>query len=53
MGFTDIFKIKEFKAEINRLKQENQQLTGFNDVQQNQLKELGAYDYYEIQAVTF
>ena len=49
MGFTDIFKIKEFKAEINRLKQENQQLTEFNDVQQNQLKELGAYDYYEIQ----
>ena len=55
MGFSDIFKIKEFKAEISRLQQENLTLISDNQNLQSaasqmrsQLNELGAFDYYKV-----
>lgn len=41
MGLFDIFKIGQFKAEIDRLNQENEKM-------HQQLQELGAFDYYQI-----
>ena len=52
MGFTDIFKIKEFKAEIEQLRQENQSLLSKNETAHKQLSDLGAFDYYEIKEKT-
>ncbi|WP_050641255.1 MULTISPECIES: GIY-YIG nuclease family protein [Clostridia] len=52
MGFTDIFKIKEFKAEIEQLRQENQSLLSKNETAHKQLSDLGALDYYEIKEKT-
>ncbi|WP_242857550.1 GIY-YIG nuclease family protein [Faecalicatena contorta] len=52
MGFTDIFKIKEFKAEIEQLRQENQSLLSKNEAAHKQLSDLGALDYYEIKEKT-
>lgn len=49
MGFGDIFKIKEFKAEIVQLKQDNDVLIKSNKNMEKQLEELGAFDYYKIQ----
>lgn len=52
MGLGDIFKIKEFKAEISRLHEENASLTNATTIMRNQLNELGAYDYYKIKDMT-
>ncbi|MBA4699187.1 MAG: GIY-YIG nuclease family protein [Ruminococcus sp.] len=52
MGISDIFKIKEFKAEITRLQQENQNLTTANANMNVQLSELSAFDYYKIKSMT-
>ena len=59
MGIGDIFKISEFKAEINKLRQENnnlsnlnQQLTNATSNMRNQLSELGAFDYYKVKEMT-
>lgn len=52
MGFMDIFKIKEFKAEIDRLQNANQDLANSNEILNNQLSELGAFDYYKIKEMT-
>lgn len=59
MGIRDIFKISEFKAEINKLRQENnnlsnlnQQLTNATSNMRNQLSELGAFDYYKVKEMT-
>lgn len=43
MGFTDIFKIKEFKAEIEQLRQENQSLLSKNETAHKQLSDLGCF----------
>ena len=48
MGIGDIFKIKQFKAEIERLKTDNQKLNNENSTMHSQLSELGAFDYYKI-----
>lgn len=42
MGLFDIFKVGQYKAEIEQLKQENAQM-------HQQLQELGVFDYYQIQ----
>lgn len=59
MGFRDIFRIKEFKNEISRLQQQNQSLMSDNQLlqnanskMQNQLNDLGAYDYFRIKQMT-
>ena len=48
----DIFKIKEFKSEIDRLQSANQELLNSNEVMNSQLQELGAFDYYKIKEMT-
>ena len=45
MGLFDIFKIGQFKTEIERLKAENNTL-------QDKLSELGAADYYKVKEMT-
>lgn len=52
MGFADIFKIKKFKDEIEQLKTDNRVLLDKNADMDNQLSELGAYDYYKIKDMT-
>lgn len=52
MGFTDIFKIGQFKAEIEQLKQENQTLRKDNTAMHQHLQELGAFDYLKIKELT-
>ena len=45
MGFGDIFKIGQFKEEIERLRQDNESLN-------KKLSDLGALDYYQIKKQT-
>lgn len=45
MGLSDIFKIKQFKAEIEQLKQQNEE-------NNKKLNELGAADYFQIKEKT-
>lgn len=45
MGLFDIFKIKQFKTEIEHLKQ-------VNDDSNKKLEELGAFDYFQIKEMT-
>ena len=52
MGFTDIFRIGEFKKEIEKLKSEKEQLLSDNASMQGKLTELGALDYYQIKEKT-
>lgn len=52
MGIGDIFKIKQFKAEIEQLKTENQNLFNDNRNMYRQLQELGAFDYYKVLDMT-
>lgn len=52
MGFADIFKIGEFKREIEQLKSEKQQLLNDNHSIHDKLTELGAMDYYKIKEAT-
>lgn len=59
MGLGDIFRIKEFKNEIERLQQENQTLQSDKSnlesstaEMRNQLHELGAFDYYRVKQMT-
>ena len=59
MGLGDIFRIKQFKDEISRLRQQNDALVSDNQNLQSvtaqmrtQLDELGAFDYYKIQEMT-
>lgn len=59
MGFGDIFRIKEFKNEIARLQQEHEALVSEKQAlqsttaeMQNQLNELGAFDYYKVKEMT-
>ena len=49
MGFTDIFKIKQFKQEIEHLKNINQNLQNENTDITHKLSDIGAFDYYQIQ----
>lgn len=51
MGIGDIFKIKEFKAEIERLRHENNTILESNKTMKKQLEELGAFNYYEVQSM--
>ena len=48
MGFGDIFKIKQFKSEIERLTAENQALFSDNSSMHQKMSELGIYDYLKI-----
>lgn len=48
MGFTDIFKIKEFKAEIEHLKSQNAVVVKEKEELSEKLNALGADDYYEV-----
>lgn len=52
MGIGDIFKIKQFKTEIEQLKTKNQNLLNDNQNMHQQLQELGAFDYYKILDMT-
>ena len=52
MGIGDIFKLKQFKTEIEQLKTENQNLLNDNQNMHQQLQELGAFDYYKILDMT-
>lgn len=45
MGIFDFFKVKQFKKEIEQLKQ-------MNDEASKQLQSLGAYDYFQIKEMT-
>lgn len=48
MGFSDIFKIGYFKAEIEQLKLDNQRLSDENQTMHQQLQDIGAFDYYQV-----
>ena len=48
MGFGDIFKINQFKSEIERLTAENQALFSDNSSMHQKMSELGIYDYLKI-----
>ena len=52
MGIGDIFKIGQFKSEIERLKSDNEKLFADNCAMNKQLQELGALDYYKIKSMT-
>lgn len=52
MGLGDIFRIKQFKKEIEQLREESAQLRRTNEQQQKKLDDLGAYDYYQIKEKT-
>ena len=49
MGFSDIFKINQFKKEIEDLKSKNEMLHTANVTMQEKLTQLRAYDYFKIQ----
>lgn len=49
MGFSDIFKINEYKKEIESLKTANRMLCNENAGMHQKLTELGAYDYFQLQ----
>lgn len=48
MGFSDIFKINQFKSEIYELKKKNTALEEENYNLDKKLKELNGYDYFEL-----
>lgn len=48
MGLFDIFKIGQFKSEIEELKREKNSLQNENALIQGKLSELGAADYYKV-----
>ena len=50
MGFGDIFKIKQFKSEIERLTAENQALFSDNSSMHQKMSELGIYDYLKFKS---
>ena len=52
MGLGDIFKISQFKAQIEQLQRDNQQLYNDNCSMHQQLQELGAFDYYKVKNMT-
>lgn len=59
MGFGDIFRIKEFKAEINNLREQNasinadnQKLRDDNTILSKRLDDLGGIDYYRVKEMT-
>lgn len=52
MGFADIFRIKEFKAEIERLKSVNASITSHNQDLSKKLDDLGGADYYQIKEMS-
>lgn len=52
MGFGDIFKIKQFKSEIERLTAENKALSSDNLSMHQKMDELGVYDYLKIKEMT-
>ena len=52
MGIGDIFKIGQFKSEIERLKSDNEKLFADNCTMNKQLQQLGALDYYKIKSMT-
>lgn len=51
MGFGDIFKINQFKAEIYELKKKNAALEEENNNLDKKLKELDGYDYFELKEI--
>lgn len=52
MGFGDIFKVKEFKAEIERLKSENASIENQKQQLSEKLESLGADNYYTVKEKT-
>lgn len=52
MGISDIFKIGQFKAEIERLKSENSSLQSEKETLSQKLSDLGAFDYYTLKEAT-
>lgn len=52
MGIFDIFKINQFKSEINRLQTQNSDLQTNVTTLEHQLEELGAFDYFKIKELT-
>lgn len=52
MGFGDIFKIGQFKTEIERLNSENTSLRNEIEMLTQKLEELGAFDYFQIKQLT-
>lgn len=52
MSLGDIFKIKQFKSEIEQLKHDNQTLYDDNVRMHNQLQELSAFDYFQVREMT-
>ena len=52
MGIGDIFKIGQFKKEIEHLKSENGTLKSENQTLNCKLNELGAFDYYTLKEAT-
>ena len=52
MGLGDIFKISQFKAQIEQLQRDNQQLYNDNCSMHQQLQELGAFDYNKVKTMT-
>lgn len=52
MGFGDIFRLGQFKKEIENLKAEKERLINDNSNMHTQLSELGVFDYYSIKEKT-
>lgn len=52
MGFGDIFRIRQFKEEIQKLQADNGNLLHDNQTMHSNLLELGAFDYYKIKEMT-
>lgn len=51
MGFADIFKINQFKAEIAELKQKNSTLQSEKTVLEQKMNEIGGYKYFELKEI--
>lgn len=52
MSFADIFKISKFKADINRLNIENNNLRNDIEILSQKLRDLGGFEYYQIKEST-
>lgn len=51
MGFADIFKINQFKAEIAELKQKNSTLQSEKTVLEQKMNEICGYEYFELKEI--
>lgn len=51
MGFADIFKINQFKAEIAELTKKNNSLQEEKSILEQKMREIGGYEYFELKEI--